>query len=264
MITQEKSDSCSSVYFYSPVKNFMSSNQKLYEGKAKILYSTKDPEILLTFFKDDATAFNAQKKGSIIGKGKMNCTISSHIFKLLEVNGIPTHFIDCPEPDKMRVRKVKILPIEVIVRNIAAGSLCRQTGLTEGTILKFPLVEYCYKNDSLQDPLLTNDRLLLLELATPEQLEQIRALALKINDILMNLFNQCQITLVDFKIEFGQDNHENLILADEISPDSCRLWDQSQTDPNERVMDKDRFRRDLGNVEAAYQQVLQRISAHKG
>ncbi|MDJ0555089.1 MAG: phosphoribosylaminoimidazolesuccinocarboxamide synthase [Microcoleaceae cyanobacterium MO_207.B10] len=239
----------------------MSSNQKLYEGKAKILYSTEDPEILLTYFKDDATAFNAQKRGKIVGKGQMNCKISSLIFKLLEANGIPTHFIDCPEVDKMRVRRVKILPIEVIIRNIAAGSLCRQTGLTEGTVLKFPLVEYCYKNDSLQDPLLTRDRLLIMELATPEQLEQIRTFALKINDILTDFFNQCQITLVDFKIEFGLDGENNLILADEISPDSCRLWDKSQTDPNLRVMDKDRFRRDLGNVESAYQQVLERILA---
>lgn len=239
----------------------MSSNQKLYEGKAKILYTTDDPEILLTFFKDDATAFNAQKKGTITGKGQMNCKISSLIFKLLETNGIPTHLIDCPAVDKMRVRRVKILPIEVIIRNIAAGSLCRQTGLAEGTVLKSPLVEYCYKNDGLQDPLLTRDRLLLLELATPEQLEQIRTFALKINDVLIDFFNQCQITLVDFKIEFGLDREENLILADEISPDSCRLWDQSQTDPNLRVMDKDRFRRDLGNVETAYQQVLERILA---
>ncbi|MCL2927601.1 MAG: phosphoribosylaminoimidazolesuccinocarboxamide synthase [Trichodesmium sp. St16_bin4-tuft] len=242
----------------------MSSHQKLYEGKAKILYTTDDPEILLTYFKDDATAFNAQKKGTITGKGKINCTISSHIFKLLEANNIPTHFIDCPASDKMRVRRVKILPIEVIVRNIAAGSLCRQTLLKEGTILKFPLVEYCYKNDTLQDPLLTRDRLLILELATPEQLEQVRTFAVKINDILINFFNQCQITLVDFKIEFGLDKHENLILADEISPDSCRLWDQDQTDPNQRVMDKDRFRRDLGNVESGYQQVLERILAHQG
>ena len=242
----------------------MTSNQKLYEGKAKILYTTDDPEILLTSFKDDATAFNAQKRGTITGKGRINCTISSHIFKLLEANGIPTHFIDCPAPDKMRVRKVKILLIEVIVRNIAAGSLCKQTGLVEGTILKFPLVEYCYKNDSLQDPLLTRDRLLIMELATPEQLEQIRTFALKINDILKNFFNQCQITLVDFKIEFGLDWQNNLILADEISPDSCRLWDQSQTDSNLRVMDKDRFRRDLGNVETAYQQVLERILAQTG
>ncbi|NER07760.1 MAG: phosphoribosylaminoimidazolesuccinocarboxamide synthase, partial [Okeania sp. SIO3C4] len=171
----------------------MSSNQKLYEGKAKILYTTDDPEILLTSFKDDATAFNAQKRGTITGKGRINCTISSHIFKLLEANGIPTHFIDCPAPDKMRIRKVKILLIEVIVRNIAAGSLCKQTGLAEGTVLKFPLVEYCYKNDSLQDPLLTRDRLLIMELATPEQLEQIRTFALKINYILKNFFKQCQI-----------------------------------------------------------------------
>ncbi len=242
----------------------MSSNQKLYEGKAKILYTTADPEILLTYFKDDATAFNAQKRGTIVGKGKINCTISSQLFKLLEAYDIPTHFIDCPAQDQMLVKRVKILPIEVIVRNIAAGSLCRQTGLAEGTIFKFPLVEYCYKNDSLQDPLLTRDRLLIMELATPEQLEHIRNLALKINDILKSFFDQCQITLVDFKIEFGLDANDNLILADEISPDSCRLWDQSQTEPNLRVMDKDRFRRDIGNVEAAYQQVLKRILTQVG
>lgn len=241
----------------------MSNQRQLYEGKAKIVYTTDDPEILLTHFKDDATAFNAQKRGTIAGKGQINCTISSRLFQLLEAKGVPTHFIDCPAPNQMRVRRVKIVPVEVIVRNIAAGSLCKQTGIAEGTPIEPSIVEYCYKNDSLGDPLLTRDRLLLLKLATPEQLEQLKSFSLQINEILTSFFNECGITLVDFKLEFGIDGQGHLILADEISPDTCRLWDQSQSDPKQRVMDKDRFRRDLGNIEAAYQQVLERIMARK-
>jgi phosphoribosylaminoimidazole-succinocarboxamide synthase len=239
----------------------MSAPQKLYEGKAKILYPTDDPDILLTFFKDDATAFNAQKRGQIIGKGEVNCIISNHLFQLLETQGIATHLIDCPSPNTMRVKAVKIVLLEVVVRNIAAGSLCQQTGLELGTIFKQPLVEFYYKNDALGDPLLTSDRLFLLELATPEQVEQLRSKALKINQILSDFFQKCGITLVDFKLEFGLDRDQNLLLADEISPDTCRLWDQSSTDANQRVMDKDRFRRDLGDVEKAYQQVLERVLA---
>ncbi|WP_088240179.1 phosphoribosylaminoimidazolesuccinocarboxamide synthase [Calothrix rhizosoleniae] len=233
--------------------------QKLYEGKAKILYTTEDPEILLTDFKDDATAFNAQKKGTIIDKGRMNCGISSKLFQTLELQGIKTHFIDNPTPNQMRVRAVKILPLEVVVRNIAAGSLCKQTGLELGTVLPQPLVEFYYKNDSLGDPLLTSDRLYLLNLATPEQVDTITHLALQINKLLQEIFRQCDIILVDFKLEFGVDSQQQILLADEISPDTCRLWDASETDPNRRVMDKDRFRKDLGNVEDAYQEVLQRI-----
>ena len=239
----------------------MSAHSKLYEGKAKILYTTDDPEILLTQFKDDATAFNAQKRGSILGKGEINCTISSLLFQQLEANGIHTHFIDCPDPNQMRVKAVKILPLEVVVRNIAAGSLCQQTGLSLGTILKQPLVEFYYKNDQLGDPLLTRDRLLLLELATLEQIDTIKQLALQINEFLSGFFQRCGITLVDFKLEFGLDSQQQMLLADEISPDTCRLWNQSDTDPSSRVMDKDRFRRDLGNVENAYQQVLERVLA---
>jgi len=237
----------------------MSVQHKLYEGKAKILYTTEDPEILLTYFKDDATAFNAQKRGQITGKGEINCAIATQLFELLEAQGIPTHFIDRPAPNQMLVKRVKILPVEVVVRNIAAGSLCQQTGLPIGKILPTPLVEFYFKNDELGDPLLTRDRLLLLELATPEQLNQLKEQALKINQILIATFNQCNITLVDFKLEFGVSSNQELLLADEISPDSCRLWNQSETDPDRRVMDKDRFRHDLGNVEAAYQQVLERI-----
>jgi phosphoribosylaminoimidazole-succinocarboxamide synthase len=241
----------------------MSAHQKLYEGKAKILYTTDDPEILLTHFKDDATAFNAQKRGQIIGKGEMNCAIATHLFGLLEAEGIGTHFIDRPAPNQMLVKRVRILPLEVVVRNIAAGSLCQQTGLPVGKVLPTPLVEFYFKNDALGDPLLTRDRLLLLELATPEQLNQLNQQALQINEILMAFFNRCGITLVDFKLEFGVTATEQLLLADEISPDSCRLWNQGETDPDRRVLDKDRFRRDLGNVEDAYQEVLKRVLATK-
>lgn len=240
---------------------FMSAPQKLYEGKAKIIYTTADPDILLVRFKDDATAYNAQKRGRIAGKGEMNCTISSHLFRKLEASGILTHFLNCPATNEMLVRAVKILPLEVVVRNIAAGSLCQQTGLLLGTVLPRPLVEFYYKNDALGDPLLTSARLLLLQLATADQVEQLQSLALRINTILSAFFQRCGITLVDFKLEFGLDREQRLLLADEISPDTCRLWDQAETDPDRRVLDKDRFRRDLGNVEAAYQQVLKRVVA---
>lgn len=237
----------------------MSVHTKLYEGKAKILYTTDDPEILLTEFKDDATAFNAQKRGSIVDKGIINCSISSQIFQELEKIGIKNHYIDSPQPNQMRVKAVKILPLEVVVRNIAAGSLCQQTGLPLGTELKKPLVEFYYKNDSLGDPLLTSDRLYLLQLATPEQVDTITHLAKQVNEFLKDFFQRCDITLVDFKLEFGLDSQQQLLLADEISPDTCRLWDNFNSDPDSRVLDKDRFRRDLGNVENAYQEVLQRV-----
>jgi phosphoribosylaminoimidazole-succinocarboxamide synthase len=238
----------------------MSVPTKIYEGKAKILFTTDASDILLADFKDDATAFNAQKRGSIQGKGAINCSISSILFQQLEAQGIKTHYIDNPAPHQMRVKALKILPLEVVVRNIAAGSLCQQTGLTLGTVLKQPLVEFYYKNDHLGDPLLTSDRLFLLELATVEQVNTITHLALQINKFLCDFFQQCDITLVDFKLEFGLDSQQQLLLADEISPDTCRLWDNSAgSDPNLRVLDKDRFRRDLGNVENAYQEVLQRV-----
>jgi phosphoribosylaminoimidazole-succinocarboxamide synthase len=235
--------------------------EKLYEGKAKILYSTDDPDILLSCFKDDATAFNAQKRGVIADKGRMNCAIATHLFQKLAAMGIPTHFIDQPAPNQMRVKAVKIISLEVVVRNIVAGSLSQQTGLALGTPLPRPMVEFYYKNDALGDPLLTRDRLFLLNLATPDQVEQLQTLALQINQILIAFFQQCQITLVDFKLEFGLDAQGQILLADEISPDTCRLWNQLEADPEQRVMDKDRFRRDLGNVESAYQQVMERVLA---
>ncbi|MFM7365447.1 MAG: phosphoribosylaminoimidazolesuccinocarboxamide synthase [Cuspidothrix sp.] len=237
----------------------MSVNSKLYEGKAKILYTTEDPNVLLADFKDDATAFNAQKRGMIENKGVINCSISSHLFEQLSLEGINSHFIDHPAPHQMRVKAVKIIPLEVVIRNIAAGSLCQQTGLELGTVLSQPLVEFYYKNDQLGDPLLTRDRLFLLKLATEEQVEQIIHLALEINKFLQKFWQKCHITLVDFKLEFGLDSQQQILLADEISPDTCRLWDTTEVDPNLRILDKDRFRRDLGNVENAYQEVLQRV-----
>jgi phosphoribosylaminoimidazole-succinocarboxamide synthase len=233
--------------------------EKLYEGKAKILYPTDDANIYLAHYKDDATAFNAQKRGQIQGKGSINCTIASALFQWLETLGIPTHYIDQPAPNQMRVRAVRILPLEVVVRNIAAGSLCKQTGLPEGKILPFPLVEFYLKDDALGDPLLTRDRILILEAATPEQLEQLGQLARQINQHLIDFFAGCKITLVDFKLEFGLDSEGQIRLADEISPDTCRLWDNEESDREARILDKDRFRRDLGKIEDAYQEVQQRV-----
>jgi phosphoribosylaminoimidazole-succinocarboxamide synthase len=233
--------------------------EKLYEGKAKILYATEDPDILLTHFKDDATAFNAQKKGSILGKGEINNAISGHLFKLMATKGVPTHFVDQPSPTQMRVKAVTIIPLEVVVRNIAAGSLCKQTGLALGTILANPLVEFYLKDDAMGDPLLTGDRIKLINVATESEVAQLKQMAIEINQILKDFFNQCEITLVDFKLEFGRDRTGTVILADEISPDTCRLWKTGELDPVKRVLDKDRFRQDMGDVEGGYRQVLERV-----
>ncbi len=235
--------------------------QKVYEGKAKILYTTEDPDVLLTHFKDDATAFNAQKRGTIQGKGEMNCAISTHLFQLLQSQGIATHWIASPSPNTMRVRNVTIIPLEVVVRNLAAGSLVRETGLPVGQSLSPPLVEFYYKSDDLGDPLLTRDRIAALALASEAQVARLDALARQINQVLQAFFERCGIALVDFKLEFGTDKSGQLLLADEISPDTCRLWDQSVADPKQRVMDKDRFRHDLGQVEAAYKAVMKRVLA---
>lgn len=236
-------------------------SQKLYEGKAKIIYPTDDEQIYLTYYKDDATAFNAQKKGTIVDKGVVNCAIASALLQLLEKKGIPTHFIEQKSPREMLVKAVKIIPLEVVVRNIAAGSLCRETGLEQGQKLPFPLVEFYLKDDQLNDPLLTPDRLSLLNIATEEQVKELQTLAKTINQLLREFFHSCDITLVDFKLEFGLDNGGNILLADEISPDTCRLWDILEQDEKKRVMDKDRFRQDLGEIESAYQKVQQRVLA---
>jgi phosphoribosylaminoimidazole-succinocarboxamide synthase len=241
----------------------MSTKEKLYEGKAKILYPTDDPDILLTYFKDDATAFNALKRGQIQGKGQVNCTVSTVLLSYLASVGIPTHLIEKISDLEMLVKAVKIIPVEVVVRNIAAGSLCKQTGLAEGYILPQPLVEFYLKDDALGDPLLTYDRLMLLNIVTEAELNEIKTLTLKINQHLQEFFLQCDITLVDFKLEFGIDNQGRIILADEISPDTCRLWDNQETDPQAKIMDKDRFRRDLGDVALAYQKVQERVLAQQ-
>ncbi|MFN4067028.1 MAG: phosphoribosylaminoimidazolesuccinocarboxamide synthase [Thermosynechococcus sp.] len=233
----------------------------LYEGKAKIIYATADPDILLAEFKDDATAFNAQKRGSIQNKGVMNCAIASHLFQYLAAQGIPNHFIAQVAPNTMHIRRVEIIPLEVVVRNRAAGSLCRQTGLPLGLELNPPLVEFYLKNDDLSDPLLTGDRLRLLQIATDEEVTKIREMALAVNTHLSRFFAECGITLVDFKLEFGRSRSGEILLADEISPDSCRLWNQDESDPEKRILDKDRFRQDLGGIEDAYALVMQRVLA---
>ncbi|MEM1280971.1 MAG: phosphoribosylaminoimidazolesuccinocarboxamide synthase [Cyanobacteria bacterium P01_H01_bin.152] len=237
----------------------MAERQKLYEGKAKIIYATDDPDVLISYFKDDATAFNAQKRGQITNKGIVNCKVASHLFQLLEAQGVKTHWLDTPSEREMRVRAVKIIPLEVVVRNLAAGSLCKQTGLALGTVLTPPLVEFYYKNDDLGDPLLTRDRIRVMNIADEAQINELIRLAEKINTILQTFFQRCQITLVDFKLEFGLGQMNGILLADEISPDTCRLWDQAKSDQVDRVLDKDRFRQDLGHVAEAYQEVLQRI-----
>ena len=233
--------------------------QKLYEGKAKIIYATDDPEVLITYFKDDATAFNAQKKGQIANKGILNCKITTHLYQLLEQKGIATHLLETISDREIRVKRVTIVPLEVVVRNLAAGSLCKQTGLPLGTQLEPSLVEFYYKNDDLGDPLLTRDRIFALNIAPAQQLDQLASQAQQINHILSEFFASCGITLVDFKLEFGTDKSGQLLLADEISPDTCRLWDIHEADENKRVMDKDRFRQDLGNVAEGYHSVLDRI-----
>ncbi|MEO0867068.1 MAG: phosphoribosylaminoimidazolesuccinocarboxamide synthase [Cyanobacteria bacterium J06642_11] len=239
----------------------MAERTKLYEGKAKILYATEDPNVLVSYFKDDATAFNAQKRGTIANKGKINNAVSTHLFQLLEAEGIPTHWLQSPSEREMWVKPVTIVPLEVVVRNLAAGSLCRQTGLALGTALTPPLVEFYYKKDELGDPLLTRDRIRAMDIASDDIVHQLDHLARRINQILIDFFNSCSITLVDFKLEFGTLADGTLVLADEISPDTCRLWNQNETDTARRVMDKDRFRQDLGDVESGYQQVLDRILA---
>ena len=233
--------------------------QKLYEGKAKIIYATDDPDVLITYFKDDATAFNAQKKGQVANKGVVNCKVTTHLYKLLEEKGIETHLLETISDREMRVKRVDIVPLEVVVRNLAAGSLCKQTGLALGTRLEPSLVEFYYKNDDLGDPLLTRDRIFAMNIAPALRLDELVSQAQQVNRILGEFFASCGITLVDFKLEFGTDKSGKLLLADEISPDTCRLWDTNEADENKRVMDKDRFRQDLGNVAEGYQSVLDRI-----
>ena len=215
--------------------------------------------MLVTYFKDDATAFNAQKKGQIANKGVINCKVTTHLYGLLEKQGVETHLLETTSDREMRVKRVDIVPLEVVVRNIAAGSLCKQTGIALGTKLEPSLVEFYYKNDALGDPLLTRDRIAAMQLSSTAQLDQLTEKAQTVNRVLSKFFLGCGITLVDFKLEFGVDHTGTLLLADEISPDTCRLWDANEIDTKKRVMDKDRFRQDLGDVAEGYQAVLERI-----
>ncbi len=226
----------------------------LYEGKAKKIFETVDPDRVIQYFKDDATAFNAQKKGTIVEKGVVNNKVSEKLFRLLDAGGVPTHFIERLNDREMLTKKVRIVPIEVVVRNIIAGSLAKRLGLKEGEAIAPPIVEFYYKHDALGDPLITEEHIRLLNLAEPAMVGQIKELAFTINRILTPFFQERNMILVDFKLEFGR-HKGRLILADEISPDTCRFWDQK----TKESMDKDRFRKDLGKIEEAYQEVLKRV-----
>ena len=227
----------------------------LYEGKAKKLYTTDDPEVLRMEFKDDATAFNAQKKAQFENKGKLNKAITLLIYEMLEDHGVPTHLADDIDEITIDVKKVDILLVEVIVRNVAAGSFSKRMGVKEGTHFKNPIVEFSYKSDELGDPLINDDYAREMGLATPEESAFLKKQALVVNLVLLEFFKECGMRLIDFKIEFGRSAEGDIILADEISPDTCRLWD-SETGEK---MDKDRFRRDLGKVEEGYQEVARRL-----
>lgn len=226
----------------------------LYEGKAKRVYATDNEDLYIMEFKDDATAFNGEKKGTIGNKGVMNNAISESLYKILMENGIPTHFVEKLNDRETLVKAVKILPLEVLVRNVAAGSLTSRLGIPEGTELPMTVLEFCFKNDDLGDPQINEDHIEAMNLATREQVAQIKVYARKINDILKQIFIEKGVRLIDFKLEFGVHKGE-VILADEISPDTCRFWDAVT---NEKL-DKDRFRRNLGNIEEAYQEILARL-----
>ena len=227
----------------------------LYEGKAKKVWTTDDPEILIVEYKDDATAFNGKKKGTIAGKGVINNRMSNHLMSLLESYDVPTHFLQELDDRHTAVRRVKIIPTEVIVRNIAAGSFAARYGVEEGTVFSAPTVEFSYKNDELNDPLLADDHIYALGLASADEIALIRRYSLKINEVLRKFWKERGVTLVDFKIEFGKLGNGKIILADEISPDTCRLWDTASGEK----LDKDRFRRDLGKVEEAYAEIMRRL-----
>ncbi|MGI6252043.1 MAG: phosphoribosylaminoimidazolesuccinocarboxamide synthase [Aminivibrio sp.] len=234
----------------------MEKKEFLYEGKAKKIWTTDDPSAYVVEYKNSLTAFNAAKKDSIEGKGRLNNLISSALFEHLSKKGIPSHFIRRLDDLHQLVRAVKIVPIEVVVRNITTGSLCKRLGVEEGITLPRPLVELCLKDDALGDPLITEDHALLFGWTTQEQLNKIKEITLKVNSLLSEYFMALGIVLVDFKLEFGTDSEGNILLADEISPDTCRLWDRDTKDR----LDKDRFRKDLGNVLDAYEEIWRRIS----
>lgn len=237
----------------------MQKGKQIYEGKAKKVYETDDPERYIVDYKDDATAFNGQKRGTIIGKGVINNQMSNRLMQLLEKNGIPTHYVRELSGRETLVKKVSIIPLEVIVRNIAAGSFSQRYGVEEGTAFSEPVLECSYKNDALGDPLVNRDHILAMKLATGTELDAIRRYALRIDEILKAFWNERGVTLVDFKLEFGRTADGTILLADEISPDTCRLWDTATGEK----LDKDRFRRDLGGVAEAYAEIMKRLDEHE-
>lgn len=233
----------------------MTKGKQLYEGKAKKIFETDKPEILLVSYKDDATAFNGIKKGSILGKGIINNKVTNYMMRLLEKAGIPTHYIEEISERETLVKKVSIIPLEVIIRNVSAGSFAKNYGVEEGIIFDEPTIEFSYKNDNLGDPLINSYHAIALKLATKEEIEIIKKYAFKINEKMKKFFISINVKLIDFKLEFGKLADNKIVLADEISPDTCRFWDATT---NEKL-DKDRFRRDLGNVEGAYKEMMKRI-----
>lgn len=233
----------------------MKKTEQLYEGKAKKVYGTENPDLCIVSYKDDATAFDGLKKGTIVGKGAINNRVTNHLMRMLEKEGINTHYVEELNDRETVVKKVSIIPLEVIVRNISAGSFAKNYGVEEGIVFEEPTIEYSLKNDDLHDPLINESHAIALGIATREELDEINRMALKVNDVLKKYLLGLGIKLVDFKLEFGKTPDGTIVLADEISPDTCRFWDK---DTNEKL-DKDRFRRDLGNVEDAYAEIMKRL-----
>lgn len=233
----------------------MEKKEQMYEGKAKKVFATDDPNLVIVDYKDDATAFNGLKKGSIAGKGVINNVMSNHMFQLLEQQGVPTHFVEQLSERETLVKKVSIVPLEVIIRNISAGSFAKRFGVEEGIVFDEPTIEFSYKNDDLGDPLMNAYHAIALKAATREEIETIKSMAFKVNEVMKQYFDSLNVILVDFKLEFGKTADGKIVLADEISPDTCRLWDKT----TKEKLDKDRFRRDMGGVEEAYQEIMKRV-----
>ena len=233
----------------------MEKKEQLYEGKAKKVFATDDANLVIVDYKDDATAFNGEKKGTITGKGVINNVMSNHMFQLLEQQGVPTHFVEQLSERETLVKKVSIVPLEVIIRNISAGSFAKRFGVEEGIVFDEPTIEFSYKNDELGDPLMNAYHAIALKAATRDEIETIKAMAFKVNEVMKQYFDNLNVILVDFKLEFGKTADGKIVLADEISPDTCRLWDKT----TKEKLDKDRFRRDMGGVEEAYQEIMKRV-----
>ena len=232
--------------------------EQIYEGKAKKVYSTEDPNLVIVDYKDDATAFNGLKKGTIVGKGVINNQMTNRLMAKMEKAGIPTHFVEELSERETLVKRVEIVPLEVIIRNISAGSFAKHYGVEEGIVFDAPTIEFSYKNDDLGDPLINEYHALALKLASKEEIEQIKKYAFAVNDVLKAFWSECGVTIVDFRLEFGRTSDGTIVLADEISPDTCRLWDSK----THEKLDKDRFRRDMGGVEDAYSEIMRRLLRH--